>query len=117
MSINTISPTHSYKGTIPELAKDGELLEGNRSEKISVDYYAGYPSWQNPSEYHSMTLNLGNKLRLKERDFQIIAATMYDGSTAYIDGSNAPYENRIYGFYDENQGQRRMKEYTIERFG
>lgn len=48
MSINTISPTHSYKGTIPELVKDGELLEGNRSEKITVDYYAGYPSWQTP---------------------------------------------------------------------
>lgn len=29
-----------------------------------------------------MTLNLGNKLRLKERDFRIITATMYDGSTA-----------------------------------
>ena len=116
MSINTISPTHTYKGTIPELAKNGELLEENRSEKITVDYYSDYPNCQNPYEYHSMTLNLGNKLRLKERDFQIVTATMYDGSTAYIDGSNAPYENRIYGFYDENQGQRRMKEYTIERF-
>ena len=37
-------PTHSYKRTIPELAKNGELLEDNRSEKITVDYYSDYPA-------------------------------------------------------------------------